>query len=176
MNLYRTFLVLALGAFAFCADASAKAPMLPSAPSNVEHLPLAAAADAERPFGLPEHYVFDSTGTELVARHRAPDWLSSETWKTTGPRFFSQSGKELNDDIGNLLALEDRLRNRYALQLPAFELGKQEVAVVQFWADWCAPCVEEMHEFVQLAETSGTRVVWITIDLSLATVMPRTAE
>lgn len=38
-----------------------------------------------------------------------------------------------------------------------FELAKEEgkVIILNFWGTWCAPCIAEIPEFVQLQETYG---------------------
>lgn len=40
----------------------------------------------------------------------------------------------------------------------AADLAKGEVSVVNFWASWCAPCVEEHPILVDLAAKSGVKV------------------
>ncbi len=40
----------------------------------------------------------------------------------------------------------------------AADLAKGDVSVVNFWASWCAPCVEEHPILVELASTSGIKV------------------
>jgi cytochrome c biogenesis protein CcmG/thiol:disulfide interchange protein DsbE len=40
----------------------------------------------------------------------------------------------------------------------ATDLAKGEVSIVNFWASWCAPCVEEHPLLVDLAATSGVKI------------------
>jgi len=49
----------------------------------------------------------------------------------------------------------------------AFEQLKGSPVVVNFWATWCAPCVEEMPELSSLAQEvrdSGTRFIGVGVD------------
>lgn len=48
---------------------------------------------------------------------------------------------------------------------PLFGQGKaDETLVINFWATWCQPCVEELPYFEQLARETDTRVVMISLD------------
>ena len=45
--------------------------------------------------------------------------------------------------------------------------GKSELTVVNMWATWCAPCLEEFPDFVQLAQrdhSSKVRVLFVSVD------------
>jgi cytochrome c biogenesis protein CcmG/thiol:disulfide interchange protein DsbE len=46
-------------------------------------------------------------------------------------------------------------------QLTGEMLGRGEVTVVNFWASWCGPCVEEHPLLVELAQKSNVRLVGI---------------
>jgi cytochrome c biogenesis protein CcmG/thiol:disulfide interchange protein DsbE len=46
-------------------------------------------------------------------------------------------------------------------QLTGEILGRGEVTVVNFWASWCGPCVEEHPLLVELAQKSNVRLVGI---------------
>jgi cytochrome c biogenesis protein CcmG/thiol:disulfide interchange protein DsbE len=43
----------------------------------------------------------------------------------------------------------------------SLDLAQGEVSVVNFWASWCIPCVEEHPVLVRLKETTGVRVFGI---------------
>jgi len=45
--------------------------------------------------------------------------------------------------------------------LDAGMLRRGEVTVVNFWASWCLPCVEEHPLLIEIAQTTGVRVVGI---------------
>jgi peroxiredoxin len=52
-------------------------------------------------------------------------------------------------------------------QVFAFEQLRGSQVVVNFWATWCAPCVEEMPELSALAtefQSSGTRFLGVGVD------------
>jgi cytochrome c biogenesis protein CcmG/thiol:disulfide interchange protein DsbE len=54
--------------------------------------------------------------------------------------------------------------NDGARPIPGFataDLAKGEVSVVNFWASWCAPCVQEHPLLVALKEQAGVRVYGI---------------
>lgn len=56
------------------------------------------------------------------------------------------------------------LTTRSGQALPGFstaDLAKGQPTVVNFWASWCAPCVEEHPLLVQLAEQSKVRVIGV---------------
>ena len=40
-----------------------------------------------------------------------------------------------------------------------------EPLVINFWATWCAPCVEEMPDFQQVAAEAGDKVTFLGIDV-----------
>ena len=49
----------------------------------------------------------------------------------------------------------------------ALDTARGEVVVLNFWATWCAPCVEELPHFAQLAQAygdQGVRVVTVSFD------------
>jgi thiol-disulfide isomerase/thioredoxin len=68
--------------------------------------------------------------------------------------------------------------------LPAIEskvFGAGPVRVVNFWASWCGPCVEEMPDIVALAKAGHDyQVIGISLDLSVpggqAVIEPRVRD
>lgn len=51
---------------------------------------------------------------------------------------------------------------------PAIEAGRGEGLLLNFWAIWCAPCVAEMPELVEVAHEfsgEGGRVIGVSYDL-----------
>lgn len=45
--------------------------------------------------------------------------------------------------------------------------AKAEVVVINFWATWCKPCIEEFPSFLQVREegkTKGVKVVFVSVD------------
>lgn len=40
----------------------------------------------------------------------------------------------------------------------------ENVAVINFWASWCAPCVKEIPSLIELSEAKGIQVILINID------------
>ena len=44
------------------------------------------------------------------------------------------------------------------------EAPEGETLVINFWATWCKPCVEELPYFEQLAEETDARVVMVSLD------------
>ncbi|WP_020571506.1 TlpA family protein disulfide reductase [Neolewinella persica] len=48
---------------------------------------------------------------------------------------------------------------------PLFEqVGDDETLVINFWATWCQPCVEELPYFEQLARETDVRIVMVSLD------------
>lgn len=50
---------------------------------------------------------------------------------------------------------------------PLFEASGDTTVVVNFWATWCAPCVEELPHFEELTRTRGSRklrVILVSLD------------
>lgn len=43
-----------------------------------------------------------------------------------------------------------------------------KVVVVDYWSSWCAPCLKELPEFVQLHEELGEQIVCLTVDVDFA--------
>jgi len=37
------------------------------------------------------------------------------------------------------------------------------VVVLNFWADWCAPCIEEIPELVKVASNFGKQVLLVAV-------------
>lgn len=62
----------------------------------------------------------------------------------------TNSGKQLGDYSWDLNTLEGRFY--------PFAKAKGEVAVINFWATWCAPCVAEMPYFQELYDEYGDDV------------------
>lgn len=51
--------------------------------------------------------------------------------------------------------------------IEALAAEPSDLTFVNFWATWCAPCIEELPEFVRFAsdfEDSGARVALVTVD------------
>jgi len=42
--------------------------------------------------------------------------------------------------------------------------GEDKIFVINFWATWCKPCVEELPYFEELHETDGIEVVLVSLD------------
>ncbi|HEX4926096.1 MAG TPA: TlpA disulfide reductase family protein [Bdellovibrionales bacterium] len=73
---------------------------------------------------------------------------------------------------GGSLTVLDRLEKE---GIPAFELPdmngapikaesfKGKVVVLNFWATWCAPCVEEFPSMIKMADHFGGKVLLVTI-------------
>lgn len=55
---------------------------------------------------------------------------------------------------------------------------EDETLVINFWATWCKPCVEELPYFEQLAEETDVRVVMVSLDFKkdVATKLKRFVE
>jgi thiol-disulfide isomerase/thioredoxin len=56
------------------------------------------------------------------------------------------------------------------------QTGFDRITVVNMWATWCAPCVEEFPHFVRLAhedEGRGLRVLFVSLDLPEDTTQVR---
>jgi cytochrome c biogenesis protein CcmG/thiol:disulfide interchange protein DsbE len=61
-----------------------------------------------------------------------------------------------------LTAIDGLVDGQRAVPLLTGEmLGRGEVTVVNFWASWCGPCVEEHPLLVELAQKSNVRLVGI---------------
>ena len=45
---------------------------------------------------------------------------------------------------------------------------KGKVVVVDYWSSWCAPCLKELPEFVQLHQELGDQIVCLTVDVDFA--------
>jgi thiol-disulfide isomerase/thioredoxin len=43
-----------------------------------------------------------------------------------------------------------------------------KVVVVDYWSSWCAPCLKELPEFVQLHKELGNKIVCLTVDVDFA--------
>jgi thiol-disulfide isomerase/thioredoxin len=65
-------------------------------------------------------------------------------------------------------APESRLEPADLAALESRVFGPGPVRVVNFWATWCQPCVEELPELVALAEAGADyHVIGISLDLSV---------
>lgn len=75
-----------------------------------------------------------------------------------------------NDKIAELL-----LPNRDSLPYPVYssfdqvaalfdEASDEQTLVINFWATWCKPCVEEIPYFEQLANETDARVIMVSLD------------
>jgi thiol-disulfide isomerase/thioredoxin len=76
--------------------------------------------------------IFALAGIYFGARHHAPAATDTETTATAVDAFFRQ---HLSTPDGQIQSLAE---------------WRGKALVVNFWATWCAPCVEEMPELVQL--------------------------
>ncbi|MEM9258685.1 MAG: TlpA disulfide reductase family protein [Bacteroidota bacterium] len=47
---------------------------------------------------------------------------------------------------------------------PLFEQQGADTYVVNFWATWCQPCVEELPYFERLAEETDAKVIMVSLD------------
>jgi thiol-disulfide isomerase/thioredoxin len=43
-----------------------------------------------------------------------------------------------------------------------------KVVVVDYWSSWCAPCLKELPEMVQLHKDLGDKIVCLTVDVDFA--------
>jgi thiol-disulfide isomerase/thioredoxin len=140
----------------------------PQAPENVTHISLTAASGKSAiPLALPRHFVYDSRGMDLIAEKRLPAWIESSLgWTNHGVVLKTREGAISNPPPANLEGLFDAAAAAYGVSKPQLSFEKDEIVVVQYWADWCVPCLEEMKQFVDAAPGASTPVTWITIDLS----------
>ena len=72
-------------------------------------------------------------------------------------RIFSSSPSEVTGEKRRIQEYEWQLRN-LAGERVNFEEARGEVAVVNFWATWCPPCIAEMPSFQALYEDYGDKV------------------
>lgn len=47
---------------------------------------------------------------------------------------------------------------------PLFSQNDGQTYVINFWATWCQPCVEELPYFERLAEETDVRVIMVSLD------------
>ena len=102
------------------------------------------------------------------------------------PKEAAAAGNDANavDPIAKLL-----VPNRDSLPYPVYtsfeevkalfeHTNKDETLVINFWATWCQPCVEELPYFEQLANETNARVVMISLDFKkdVATKLKRFVE
>ena len=79
-------------------------------------------------------------------------WRSAEA-----PPDAADTGKRVL--AASLMGIDDRLQ--------PFEQWRGKVLIVNFWATWCAPCREEIPEFIKFQErfrANGVQFVGVAID------------
>lgn len=87
-------------------------------------------------------------------------------------------GTDPGADVAGPVPLDERIPATATaplpqMALPGFADGPErrlddyhgQPAIVNFWASWCTPCVEEMPDFQELAESHGDRVAVLGVNV-----------
>lgn len=104
-------------------------------------------------------------GGILLARSGAPPVAPGETYfvyNTTGPELLPTDAPPADQRR----PLPDRVVDGFAGG-PAIDLAayRGRPLVVNFWASWCAPCVEEMPDFNRVAAEMSDQVAFVGVDV-----------
>lgn len=75
--------------------------------------------------------------------------------------FFEKDSGSLRLLVAPSFELPQRDGSTYSLKS-----SKGEIVVLHFWATWCAPCLEELPEWIELARSfEGRPIRWVAVSL-----------
>lgn len=80
-----------------------------------------------------------------------------------------ETGSVTTDPISDLLAPQEAnlpypIYASFDSIAPLFAHNDGQTYVINFWATWCQPCVEELPYFERLAEETDVRVIMVSLD------------
>jgi thiol-disulfide isomerase/thioredoxin len=101
---------------------------------------------------------------------------------TEQPAIAEVQSRELGTDHG-----DDQVKYEVGDQAPAIEIeewlprsgvaaapdvSQKRIVVIEFWATWCAPCIQGIPHLNELANAMGERAIFIAVssEVDLATV------
>lgn len=97
----------------------------------------------------------DSSAVEPIPETEAPEQSASPDDDSTEPEMTADTETDAPADEGLVFKNYEELQ-----ELIAEQQGK--VVVVDYWSTWCAPCVREFPQLVELQERFGKDVVCIS--------------
>lgn len=154
---------------------------LPPIPSHVRHIDAVydlAQLCAREATILPENYVYDAAGRELIASGALPDWLSvalKHPDKNIEGSMI-RNGQAIEMPIKRYAEHFEVARKRDGGRLDPTDLPTHDVLIVQYWAEWCAPCILEAQAIADALETQRTDAVWLTVETDPQAAAPQCPE